>query len=119
MCYYVLQVTHMKKTPALIMILAAAAALSAHDALDDELISAARAGDLALVEALLDQGTDIEVRDDIGRTALMYASTMGRAAVVETLLDRGAALEARDNSGWSALMWASGEGPIRRRGNPP
>ena len=54
-----------------------AAVLSANDALNDELISAARAGDSALVEALLDQGADIEVRDDIGRTALMWASFMG------------------------------------------
>lgn len=82
---------------------AAAAVLSANDVLDDELISAARAGDSALVEALLDQGADIESRI-FGRTALMYASIMCRAAVVETLLDRGAALEARDDRGYTALM---------------
>ena len=112
---YSSKVTHMKKTSTLIMILAmmpaAAAVLSANDALDDELISAAREGDSALVEALLDQGADIESRI-FGRTALMYASIMGRSTVVETLLDRGAALEARDNSERSALMWASGEGQV-------
>ena len=88
----------MKKTPALIMILAmmpaAAAFLSANDALDDKLLSAAVAGDSALVENLLDRGADIEARDDNGYTALMAASCAGQAAVVETLLDRGATLEA-------------------------
>ena len=113
MCYYVLQVTHMKKTSALIMILAmmpaAAAVLSANDALDDELLSAAKTGDLALVETLLDRGADIEVRD-IGRTALMLASRMGEAAVVRTLLNRGADINARNEEGETALDIAYDDG---------
>ena len=115
-CYvllYSLEVTHMKKTSAPIMMIAAASGPSANDALDDELLSAARAGDSALVENLLDRGADIEARDNNhGYTALMLASGMGKVAVVETLLDRGAALEARSDAGSTALMEASLMGEV-------
>ena len=92
----------MKKTSALIMILAAAAVLSANDALNDELLSAARAGDSALIETLLDRGADIEAQS-FGRTALMLASFNGQAAAVEILLDRGADISARSDEGETAL----------------
>ena len=109
---YSLKVTNMKKTSALIMMLAAAAGLSANDTLDDELLSAARTGDSALVENLLDRGAALEARDNSGEIALMKASFEGQVAVVETLLDRGADIEAReyaiqDGIGWNALMLAS------------
>ena len=106
-CYvllYSLEVTHMKKTSAPIMMIAAASGPSANDALDDELLSAARAGDSALVENLLDRGADIEARDNNhGYTALMLASFNGQAAVVETLLNRGAHINARNDIGETAL----------------
>ena len=105
-CYvllYSLEVTHMKKTSAPIMMIAAASGPSANDALDDELLSAARAGDSALVENLLDRGAALEARNNAGGTALMLASFNGQAAVVETLLNRGAHINARNDIGETAL----------------
>ena len=53
-----------------IAIFSAGGYLSASE-IDDRLIEAARDGDAALVEDLLDRGADIEARDDKGNTALI------------------------------------------------
>ena len=101
----------MKKTSAPIMMMAAASGPSANDALDDELLSAAKTGDSALVENLLDRGADIEARDNNhGRTALMLASGRGEVVVVKTLLDHGADINARNKEGSTALDIAYDEG---------
>ena len=48
------------------------------------------------VQALLDQGPDIDERDEEGRTPLYYAASYSTPAVVTLLLDAGADLHARD-----------------------
>ena len=82
-----------------------------NEQLNQQLRSAAAAGDAARVEHLLDRRADIEAQSsDKGWTALMAASRNGETAVVELLLDRGADIEARDDKGWTALMRASARG---------
>jgi ankyrin repeat protein len=51
---------------------------------------AARAGLLARVQALVDQGTPIDGRDDMGRSALHWTAIGGKADLVRVLLDLGA-----------------------------
>ena len=47
---------------------------------------------------LLDQGADIEARDEDGHTALMWASQEGQFDAVRLLVERKANLHARDAS---------------------
>ena len=59
------------------------------------------------VRAALDAGADLEARDELGRTSLMYAAWLNEnPEVVQALLDAGADLEAR-NEGWTSLLFAA------------
>ena len=71
---------------------------------------AVEAGDLSLVESLIQNGADLGVRDNEGRTALHYAS-MGQSCdtrTISTLLDAGgnAIISLPDVNGQSALHYA-------------
>ena len=48
-----------------------------------ELFNAVRENDLNMVERCLDQGTDVNVRDERGRTPLMIACAHGHEEIVE------------------------------------
>lgn len=69
---------------------------------------AASGFEVAQIEALLEAGYDIDVRDDEGRTALMVAvSSHQNRDVVVYLLETGADPNARDYSGVTPLMYAA------------
>ena len=72
--------------------------------LNDQLISAAAAGNKNEVDSLLDRGADIHANDD---KALHWAAGRGHTATVELLLDRGADIHAKDDE---ALRWAPANG---------
>lgn len=56
------------------------------------------------VEALLNAGADLSVRDEKhGRTALIWAAHYCRARILGAILDRKPNLHARDNDGLSAM----------------
>jgi ankyrin repeat protein len=74
------------------------------------LIRAARAGDVEVVQALIDASADITVSDRVGRSPLMYAAQSKNAETVHVLLDAGADVSRRDNLGNTTLSWASGFG---------
>ena len=59
-----------------------------------------------LVKQVLDQGADVNARDNQGSTALISAVEFGNPAVVKILLDRGADPEARGRYNYTALMCA-------------
>ena len=95
------------------------ALLNARGGEDDAtaLMLAAEEGHLALVEALLQRGAEVNatVRDaadgDLdGATALMWASENGFPEVAAALLGAGAHVNARTRSGLTALMWACEDG---------
>ncbi len=67
-----------------------------------QILSAAAAGKIADVQALLDKGAPVEVRDKDGRTPLMLAAQHGHAEAVRLLLAKGARADARDKSGFTA-----------------
>ena len=72
---------------AVFAILAASLLLSAAD---DELLSAARKGDLAAVKAQLERGSSLEAKTPYGQTPLYLAAMNGHEEVVHFLLDKGA-----------------------------
>ena len=53
----------------------------------------------AVVSALTDAGADLGLQDDIGRTALHWASSRSAAPVVHVLLDAGASVAVADDTG--------------------
>lgn len=59
-----------------------------------------------MVRDLLDQGADINARDDIGRTSLMRAVLQNFGATVALLIERGANVNIKDNFSGSALLYA-------------
>lgn len=77
--------------PALVFVLAAFAA-----DVNDELLDAARIGDLAAVKALCEKGAAIEAKTPYGQTPLYLAAMKGHAEVVRFLVDKGARTDVKD-----------------------
>jgi ankyrin repeat protein len=87
--------------------LAARAQGDARQALNDQLWEAARKGDAAAVQALLDKGADVNARFRYGTTALFKAAERGHTEVVKVLLARGADASVKDTFyGATAMTWA-------------
>jgi ankyrin repeat protein len=73
---------------------------------------AAAQGHEATVRTLLDAGADPNVKNDLGRTSLMFASSYGYVPIVTMLLAKGAGVNRvpDDENGWTALMAAAYNG---------
>ena len=84
------------------------AALQEPEALGKALRSAAAAGLMAPLKALLGRSEEVAVdaKDNGGATALMLAAQGGHAAAIAALLAAGAEVDAKDNDGRTALMIA-------------
>ena len=78
--------------------------------IDKELLKACCNGNLKKVKQLLEEGADVNVKDEKGRTALMFASWYSHKEVVKQLLEKGADVDAEDIYGKTALMYASEKG---------
>ncbi|XP_035496318.1 ankyrin repeat domain-containing protein 39 [Scophthalmus maximus] len=65
--------------------------------------SAAMDGDLERVESLVQRGTDLNLRDSSGYTALHYASRSGHLAVCTFLLENGACASPQTPGGATPL----------------
>lgn len=74
-----------------------------------DLLEAAAHGNLNEVKNLLENGTDVDIVDKNGITALMIASAEGYKDIVELLLIQGADINARNNNGETALEITSYE----------
>lgn len=72
-----------------------------------------RAHDEAMVEALLNAGADINLQDDRGFTALMWAAEIGRVGIVKKLIAAGADVNLLRNDGKSVIDIV-GEGEIEK-----
>jgi hypothetical protein len=71
------------------------ASLFAWDA-NDDLIAAARKGDLAAVKSLVEKGAPIETKTPYGQTPLYVAAMNGHEPVVQFLLEKGASTDVKD-----------------------
>ncbi len=94
----------MRSLPVVALLLACGAGWAAD--LGPELLTAARKGQTAAVEALIGKGASVESTDKNGRTPLMLAAEHGHATTVQALLAKGARPESRDKEGWTAYALA-------------
>ena len=63
--------------------------------------------DFLTVQILLSKDPDINIQNNNGGTALMFASANGHHQVVELLLSKDPDINIQNNDGWTALMIAS------------
>jgi len=74
---------------------------------------AAYNGNIEIVKLLIDKGADVNTTDEIGRTALMFASSGPFVNTVLTLLQAGAKPNLTDKEeDWTAAMMAAAEGQL-------
>jgi ankyrin repeat protein len=78
------------------LLLATAVALLAWD-VNDDLLDAARKGDLDTVKALIEKGAPVEAKTSYGQTPLYLAAMSGHETVVQYLLDKGAKTDVIDS----------------------
>jgi len=70
------------------------------------LFDAIEDGDLIEIRALLNAGANVEGRDVLGWTPLIYAALQDQPQTIRLLLDHGADAEARDVYGRTAREYA-------------
>jgi ankyrin repeat protein len=58
------------------------------------------------VRYLIDEGADVNAKDDNGKTVLMFAAEMGSSDLIEYLIENKADVNAMDNDGNTALLGA-------------
>ncbi len=68
---------------------------------------AALNGDMEGVNSMLKLGMDVNVVDEDGRTALMFAGYNGHTEIAKILIGRGAKVDAMDSSHRTALLFAA------------
>lgn len=76
----------------------------------DDWFKAAATGDIAAIQAELTQGTDIDLRNTKGETALLVATRHNRIEVAKLLIEAGADVNAQDNILDSAYLYAGASG---------
>ena len=70
---------------------------------DESLIEAAKRGDLDEVKRLIENGADVNIKDNDGDTPLHYAASGGHLDVVKFLVENGADVNAKDKYGRTPL----------------
>ena len=73
----------------------------------NSLLDASSNGHLDCVQYLIESGSDVLTKDEIGMTSLMYASKYGHLDCVQYLIESGSDVLAKNNDGQTALMLAS------------
>ncbi|MBV6494884.1 MAG: hypothetical protein LDLANPLL_02921 [Turneriella sp.] len=94
-----------------VRILVAAGAIDPKN--NKELVLAARTNDVARAERALEANINIDLKNEDGYTALMYAVNSGAIDVAKFLLDRKSRINLQDRDGYTPLMIAA------FRGNQP
>ena len=74
---------------------------------NDELIEAAKNGDVEKVKQLIAQGADVSAKVEYGRIALILAAMEGHTKIVKLLIQAGADMNAGAYTCGRALMWAA------------
>jgi len=77
------------------------------------LLIAAKKRNPELLKPLIENGAEVDGRDENGLTALMWAASMGLEDNVGILIQAGANINGKDNSGLTPLMWATIQGHPR------
>jgi ankyrin repeat protein len=71
------------------------------------LIDYVKLGNITKIQELIDQGVDLNVQDEYGYTALIWAASYSNPDMVKLLLDAGADDEITDIDKHNALYWAN------------
>lgn len=71
--------------------------------LDYMFINSVRRNKINDVKLLLDRGADLNIKNNKGNTALMYACLLNHEPIVKFLVDKGADLNIKNNEGYTAL----------------
>jgi len=81
---------------------------------DNDLLNAVWNDNLDRVKSVLalDNGIDINIKDNNENTALIIASYKENIEIVKSLLDHGAGVNIKNNKGYTALILASYKGNI-------
>jgi len=96
---------------AFVWLLLAARVASAQSDFTSELMIASGHGETEEVKALLDKGANVNARDTLGFTALIFAARSGNASTVNLLLAKGADVNAKSKMlGYTALINAAAFG---------
>jgi ankyrin repeat protein/acetyl esterase/lipase len=74
---------------------------------------AACVGDLTRVKRFVEQGTNVDVKDELGWTPLYWAASMAQEEVVEFLISKGACIDATTNNKRTPLHQAAGAGAAK------
>ncbi len=82
------------------------ALLYAQSFAQEDIFTYARAGNLEALQNLIEQGVGMDVKDTMGRTALMHAIVNNNSDVIKLLLEKGADVNTKDSEGRSALFYA-------------
>lgn len=69
-----------------------------------------RKGDLRILKTLCANGADVNAKDNLGITALMWAAICGSPTVNQVLIEQGADVNAQNKEGVTALIYAAGFG---------
>lgn len=75
------------------------------------LFQAAAGNDVVILSELIQDGIDLEIRDDRGRTALLIATRNSAIAAAVLLMQVGADVNAKDDIEDSPYLYAGAEGP--------
>lgn len=77
----------------------------------DQLLEAARSGELERITQIIDSGVDINSKTEYGSTALFFACDRGHVEVVKYLLKNGAEVDAKDTFyNATPMTWAQANG---------
>ncbi|MDQ3128482.1 MAG: ankyrin repeat domain-containing protein [Chloroflexota bacterium] len=80
--------------------------------LDQRLIAAVKANDLARTRTLIDEGGDVNARDSIQDSAFLYAGAEGLNDILRLTLANGAEVASTNRFGGTALIPASEHGHV-------
>lgn len=72
--------------------------------INDELMEAANAGDVEKVQRLIEQGADVNAKNENFRTALMYAAWGGYTEIAKLLIQAGVDINDTNDNGHTALI---------------
>ena len=78
----------------------------------DSFFESAKGEDITTVRLFVYTGIDLNARNNVGATVLMYAAEGGNVEVVRFLVENGANIHTKNNVGATVLMYAAEGGSI-------